>query len=172
MKGNAMYLSYDDNGNINGYGDSPEGFPQTIEAPDGFDPRAVNLSEWHVADGELIHVVPGPPPPPRQGLTHTGFRRLFTLAEQVVLDNFDIPEFAAAHPVLAQLGPIEKATLRTAVKSYETASEIDLDDIGVVMFVGALSQMGLLEGEAEVRVHTILAGYAPGRLPDSAHPDE
>jgi hypothetical protein len=111
-------------------------------------------------------VLPGPPPPPRQGLTHTAFRRLFTLSEQVILDNFDIPEFSTVHPVLAQLDPIQRATLRTAVKTYETASEIDLDDIGTVMFVGALAQMGLLEGEAEVRVQTILAGYAPGRMPD------
>jgi hypothetical protein len=165
-----MYLSYDENGNINGYADSPEGFPQYIETPDGFDPRTVNLSEYRVVDGELIHVIPEPPPPPRV-LSHYGFRSLLTLSEQIVLDNFDVAEFAAAHPVLSNFGPIEKATLRTAMKSYKAASEINLDDTGTVMLVGALAQMGLLQGDAEARVKTILAGYAPGMMPDSAQPE-
>jgi hypothetical protein len=91
-----------------------------------------------------------------------------TLPEQIVLYNFDVAEFAAAHPVLSNFGPIEKATLRTAMKAYESASEINLDDRGVVIFVGALAQMGLLEGEAEVRVKTILGGYAPGMMPDQS----
>jgi hypothetical protein len=157
-----MYLSYDEFGNITGYADSHEGFPLYLAAPEEFD--VAELPEWHVIDGELIHVVPPPPLPPRI-LTHYGFRSLLTLQEQIILDNFDIPEFAAAHPVLAQFGPIEKATLRTAMKAYEAASEINLDDPGTVMFVGALAQMGLLEGDAETRVKTILAGYAPGRMP-------
>jgi hypothetical protein len=162
-----MYLSYDDNGDISGYGDLSEGFPQYIETPDGFDPRAVNLSEWRVVGGELIHVIPGPPAPPRV-LSHYGFRSLLTLSEQIVLDNFDVAEFAAAHPVLSNFGPVEKATLRTAMKSYEAASEINLDDTGTIMLVGALAQMGLLQGDADARVKTILAGYAPGMMPDQS----
>jgi hypothetical protein len=93
---------------------------------------------------------------------------LYGLQEQIILDNFDVPEFAAAHPILKEFGPIEKATLRTAMKAYETASEINLDDPGTVMFVGALGQMGLLEGDAEERIRTILAGYGPGGMPDQA----
>jgi hypothetical protein len=70
--------------------------------------------------------------------------------------------------VLSQFGPLEKATLRTAMKAYETASEINLDDPGTQLFVGALAQMGLLEGDATMRTQTILAGVAPGEMPDQS----
>lgn len=153
-----MYISYDEDGNITGWAKSPEGFPQYLAAPEGFDPAAVNLTAWRVKDGALV-----PANPPPRILTHYGFRSLLTLQEQIILDNFDVPDFAAAHSILSQFGPIERATLRTAMKAYETASEINLDDPGTVMFVGALGQMGLLEGDAGERVRTILAGYAPGQ---------
>jgi hypothetical protein len=156
----TIYLSYDEAGNINGFGDSSEGFLRYLEAPEDF--NFDEISDWRVVDGQLT---PKRPIPPRI-LTHYGFRSLLTLSEQIILDNFDVPEFAAAHPVLSQFGPIEKATLRTAMKAYETASEINLDDPGTQMFVGALGQMGLLEGDAETRAATILAGYAPGQMPD------
>jgi hypothetical protein len=62
---------------------------------------------------------------------------------------------------LQALGVIERAQLRTAVKAYESATEIDLDEPAVQQFVGALAQMGLLDGEAETRVQTILSGLPP-----------
>ncbi|MDR3351903.1 MAG: hypothetical protein LBO00_02590 [Zoogloeaceae bacterium] len=160
-----MYLSYNDDGEINGYADSPNGMQNSIPAPADFDPATFDFLAWRVlADSDGKRLIPNGPiaPPP---LTHYGFRRLLTLAEQIILDNFDVPEFAAEHPVLKQFGPIQKATLRTAMKAYETASEINLDDPGVVLFVGALAQMGLLEGDPETRTKTILAGYPPGGLP-------
>ncbi|MCL2020940.1 MAG: hypothetical protein FWG81_02260 [Betaproteobacteria bacterium] len=155
-----MYLSYDESGNLNGSADSNDGMPNSISAPEGFDPATFDWSAWRVIDGQLVPASNDPPPPPRI-LTKYGFRSLLTLAEQVVLDNFDDPEYAAVHPVLSQFGPTEKAILRTAVKAYETAEEINLDDRGLIAFVGALAHMHLLEGDAEARVARILSGYAP-----------
>jgi hypothetical protein len=102
---------------------------------------------------------PEPAPTPRRVLSHFGFRKLFTLNEQVILDSFDIAEFSAVHPVLSQLDPMQKAVLRTAVKSYETAQEVDLDEPAVQQFIGLLAQMGLLDNPERAAV--ILAGEAP-----------
>jgi len=153
-----MYLSYDDQGNLNGYANAPSGMPRCIPAPDGFDPLTFDFDAWRVINGRLVSSEP--PPPPRI-LTHYGFRSLLMLSEQVILDNFDVPEFAAAHPVLSLFGPMEKAVLRTAMKAYETAAEISLDDPGTQQFVGALAQMGLLEGDPETRMARIFSGVPP-----------
>jgi hypothetical protein len=161
-----MYIAYGEDGNLNGFAESNDGMLYSLIAPEWFD-IAADMMKYHVVDGVLVPISNEPPPPPRI-LTHYGFRSLLTLSEQIILDNFDIPEFAAAHPVLSQFGPLEKATLRTAMKAYETAAEINLDDTGTQMFIGALAQMGLLEGDAQVRQQTILAGYPPGGLPESA----
>jgi hypothetical protein len=165
----TYYVVADETGAITGHAEEADVLPGAVES-EIFDPE--RPWDFVVVDGEVVPAGPRPPPPPPRILTHYGFRSLLTLSEQIILDNFDVAEFAAAHPVLSAFGPIEKATLRTAMKAYETASEINLDDAGVAMFVGALAQMGLLEGDGEVRRQTILAGYAPGQLPESAGEQE
>ncbi|MDR0673343.1 MAG: hypothetical protein LBF93_06735 [Zoogloeaceae bacterium] len=97
--------------------------------------------------------------PPARVLTHYAFRGLLTLDEQVILDNFDVPEFAAVHPKLENLGVIDRAKLRTAMASYRDAQEINLDDPGMMVFVGLLAQLGLLDSAD--RAARIFSGQTP-----------
>lgn len=155
-----MYISYDESGSLTGCAQSANGLPRSIPAPAGLDPETFDWQAWKVVDGALVPNSDEPTPPPRI-LSKYGFRCLLTVSEQVVLDNFDDQEFAALHPVLSQFGPMEKAMLRTAVKAYEAADEINLDDRGLQTFVGVLAQMSLLEGDAAARVERIISGWPP-----------
>ena len=152
-----IYIAFDSNGNAIGFGDDPAIFDRALPAPEGFDPET-DLPLARLENGKVVLTPLTPPPPPRV-LTHFGFRQLLTLAEQVIMDNFTDPEFVTAHPVLKQLNVMQRATLKTAVRAYETAAEINLDEPAVQQFVGLLAQMGLLD--APKRAAVILAGEAP-----------
>jgi hypothetical protein len=105
----------------------------------------------------VIAVAPEPAPAQRV-FTHVEFRGLLSFAEQMILDNLDDPEFAAAHPKLSNLDVMHKAAVRTALATYKEAQEINLDDPSTVRFVGLLAQLGLWDDEG--RAERILAGEA------------
>jgi hypothetical protein len=111
------------------------------------------------SDGAIAVAPPEPPEPPAQRVfTHVEFRRLLSFAEQMILDNLDDPEFAAAHPKLVGLDVMQKVAVRTALATYKEAQEINLDDPSTVRFVGLLAQLGLWDDEG--RAERILAGEA------------
>jgi hypothetical protein len=150
-----IYIAFSADGHPIGYGSALEVFDRAAPAPEGFVPER-DLPRARLEDGQVILT---PLPPPRSGLTHQGFRRLLTLTEQLVLDNYANPAFVAAHPALKHLDVMTLAILNTAYKTYEGAQEIDLDDPAVPRFIGLLAQLGLLDGEG--RVERILSGQPP-----------
>jgi hypothetical protein len=155
----SKHLSYNADGFIDGCSDDPANFERSIPAPDGFDFAAIEPGTWRVQDGQVVPVSTEPPPPLRKGLTHYAFRSLFSITEQIILDNFENPDFRAAHPVLRHFDIMLLATLKTAYKNYEAVKDFDLDDPGTVLFVGTLAQLGLLESPA--RATRILSGLPP-----------
>lgn len=78
-------------------------------------------------------------------LTHRQFRKRLSVAEQLIFDNFDVPEFAATHPKISALSIIERANVRTGLATYRDAQDIRLDDPDTQMLVGMLAAYGLLD---------------------------
>lgn len=97
-----------------------------------------------------------PPTQLQRVFAHREFRKLLTLGEQLLVDNFDVPEFAAEHPKIAALTVFEKAQVRTALATYRESQEINLDDPDTATFVGLFGALGLWDNET--RAASILTG--------------
>lgn len=78
---------------------------------------------------------PTPPPPPQTVFTKYQFRSRFTLAELVATDNF------ASSSTLTD---VQKATLNTITKNFETAESIDITNSATIQGVEYLVTAGLL----------------------------
>ena len=78
---------------------------------------------------------PPPPPPPQTVFTKYQFRSRFTLDELIATDNF------ASSPTLTD---VQKATLNTITKNFETADKIDINHAATIQGVEYLVSAGLL----------------------------
>lgn len=123
----------------------------TIVATDAFIaefyPAAVrvdNLSPvpaigWTYAAGVFTAPPVNPPPPVVKPRVYTryAFRNLFTLDEQVLMDNTDaMPD--------SDLPPASKAIMRTLRTNFQVAEEIDLDDPMTQIGIAKLEEFGLI----------------------------
>lgn len=75
------------------------------------------------------------PQPVSRILTHLEFRRRFTQAERIAVDNY------ASN---TSLTAAQKATFCTLLEDMRVASGINLDDPGTIMGVKYLEQCGLI----------------------------
>lgn len=75
--------------------------------------------------------------------THREFRKRLTLSEQVILDNFDVAEFAAVTPKIQALTVEQRASVRTALATYREAMDIRLDDPDTIALVTMFEAYGL-----------------------------
>lgn len=84
-------------------------------------------------------------------LTHNDFRKRLSLDEQLIFDNFDVPEFASVHPKIIALDVMQRALVRTGLATYRDVLDIRLTDPDTQRLVGMLAAFGLLDhaGRAE-----------------------
>lgn len=78
--------------------------------------------------------------PAEAPLSRLEFRRLFTFAERMAIDN----------AVQGAMTDLEFATFRTLMKDFDAAQDIHLSHLDVIMGVGVLEEMGFIAaGRAE-----------------------
>lgn len=75
----------------------------------------------------------------RRILTKLEYRRLFTFEERMAIDSF-----TANFLEIAFLSDEQKAAIRTSLKDYEDAQDINLDDADTVRGIGLYVQFGLI----------------------------
>ena len=80
-------------------------------------------------------------------LTHNDFRKRLSLEEQLIFDNFDVPEFANTHPKIMTLDVTQRALVRTGLATYRDVMDIRLTDPDTLRLVGMLSAFGLLDND-------------------------
>ena len=103
------------------------------------DPLTKEYQAWLAAGGQYSSIIVTAEP--ERSITHLAFRRRFTLAERIAIDNA---------PDSGLLPAEAAAALRTMSKDLELAQEINLDDPDVAYGLGFLEQLGLLSrGRAE-----------------------
>ncbi len=76
-------------------------------------------------------------------LTHIQFRKRLTGTEQIIFDNFDAPEYAAAEPKITGLTVMQRAAVRSGLATYKEADEVNLDDPDTVALVTLFGALGL-----------------------------
>jgi hypothetical protein len=133
-------------------------FNVVLVAPDDIDAMAAEFAAqgWlavqddtcaigDLYDGaQFTRPAPGVPvQTPARVLTRRQFRQRLTLAEQLIVDNFDVAEYAAGHPKISALTVDQRALVRVALGNYRDVAEVNLDDPDTVQFVGLFGQLGL-----------------------------
>jgi hypothetical protein len=96
-------------------------------------PHTIEWAAWIAGGGQYSSVIVSAEP--TLSLTHLAFRRRFTLAERIAIDNA---------PDSGMLPAEVAAALRTMAKDMELAQEINLNDEDVIAGVQFLVQLGLL----------------------------
>ena len=96
---------------------------------------------------------------PEREYTKAEFRALLTLPEQLIIDNFNVAEFAAEVPAIQALTVMERAHVRTGIETYNGVTGVLLSDPRTERFVSMLASFGLLDGPG--RAAEILSGEAP-----------
>jgi hypothetical protein len=84
------------------------------------------------------------------------FRALLSAQEQLIVDNFNVQEFASTIPAIQAMTVVQRAQIRSAIATFNDASFISLADPKTQQFVGALGALGLLDNAQ--RAAQILAG--------------
>lgn len=117
--------------------------------------------EWaqqHYPDCEIveeplpgIEETPPPPPPPSTKMTKYQFRRRFTLDELVRFDN---PALFVA------MTPQQRAVANTLMRSFDAATEIDLNDPQLQYGLQLMVDWGLLTPERRQQI--LDPGWQPG----------
>ncbi len=111
---------------------------------------------WSAATG---FVAPASVAQPYRILTHKAFRDLLSIDEQLLLDNFTVPEYAEVEPKIQALTLMQRAVVRTALATYREAQDVDLDDSATVQLVTMFGSLGMWDGPE--RAAKILSGVAP-----------
>lgn len=75
----------------------------------------------------------------RRILTKLEYRRLFAFEERMAIDSF-----TANFLEIAFLSDEQKAAIRTSLKDYEDAQDINLDDADTIRGIGLYVQFGLI----------------------------
>lgn len=94
---------------------------------------------WSYVDGTFSApvITPPDPPPAQRVYSRYGFRNLFTIDEQVAMDNTDTMSDE-------ELPPAAKRVMRTLRTNFQVAEEIDLDDPMTQLGIGKLEEFGLI----------------------------
>lgn len=125
---------------------------QTINPQLVMTERAARLSaELQVQDAAILEASNGVLP-----LTHHQFRKLLSVPEQLIFDNFNVPEFASTHPKISTLTVEQRAYVRMGIATFRDALDIRLSDPDTQTLIGMLSAYGLLDNPA--RAGEILNG--------------
>ncbi len=115
-------------------------------------------------EGATIEIgLPTPAPAPEREYTKAEFRALLTLPEQLIIDNFNVAEFAAEVPAIQALTVMQRAHVRTGIETYNGVTGVLLSDPRTERFVSMLAGFGLLESAD--RAYRILAGLPPQGTP-------